>query len=202
MRPGGKSSCRPITRRAQIRQIMVSGMPVLSPDPDTVPKLLIRNAGAIGGRPAIRHKDFGIWQTWTWGQTLEEVRAFSVGLAELGLKRGDKFAIIGGNRPRLYWAICAGQALGAVPVPVYADAVAEEMAYVLAHAEVTLAVVEDQEQVDKIHAIADRVPSLGRIIYDEPRGLKDYDHQRLISFDDVQRIGRKRLANDLEGSRR
>jgi long-chain acyl-CoA synthetase len=181
---------------------MVSEMPVLSSDLDTVPKLLIRNAGAIGGRPAIRHKDFGIWQTWTWGETLEEVRAFSVGLAELGLKRSDKFAIIGGNRPRLYWAIGAGQALGAVPVPVYADAVAEEMAYVLAHAEVTLAVVEDQEQVDKIHAIADRVPSLGRIIYDEPRGLKDYDHQRLIAFDDVQRIGRKRLANDPEGSRR
>ena len=93
-------------------------------------------------------------------ESLEEVRAFSVGLAELGLKRGDKFAIIGGNRPRLYWAICAGQALGAVPVPVYADAVAEEMAYVLAHAEVTLAVVEDQEQVDKIAAIADRLPQL------------------------------------------
>jgi long-chain acyl-CoA synthetase len=173
-------------------------MPVLSSDLDTVPKLLIRNAGAIGGRPAIRHKDFGIWQTWTWREALDEVRAFSVGLAELGLKRGDKFAIIGGNRPRLYWAICAGQALGAVPVPVYADAVAEEMAYVLAHAEVTLAVVEDQEQVDKIHAIADRVPSLGRIIYDEPRGLKDYDHQRLIAFEDVQRIGRKQLASDPE----
>ena len=75
------------------------------------------------------------------------------GSAELGLKRGDKFTIVGSNRPRLYWAMCAGQALGAVPVPVYADAVADEMAYVLAHAEVTLAVVEDQEQVDKIIAI-------------------------------------------------
>ena len=121
---------------------------------DTLPKLLIHNAKALGHRPAMRHKDLGIWQAWTWAQMLEEVRAFSVGLAELGLKRGDKFAIIGGNRPRLYWAMCAGQALGAVPVPVYADAVADEMAYVLAHAEVTLAVVEDQEQVDKI--IADR----------------------------------------------
>ena len=194
----------PVISTRAILQVMLRAMQMLSPDLtlDTVPKLLIRNAGAIGGRPAIRHKDFGIWQTWTWGETLEEVRAFSVGLAELGLKRGDKFAIIGGNRPRLYWAICAGQALGAVPVPVYADAVAEEMAYVLAHAEVTLAVVEDQEQVDKIHAIADRVPSLGRIIYEEPRGLKDYDHQRLIAFEDVQRIGRKRLANDPECSGR
>jgi long-chain acyl-CoA synthetase len=177
-------------------------MPVVSPDLDTVPKLLIRNAGAIGGRPAIRQKDFGIWQTWSWREALDEVRAFSVGLGELGLKRGDRFAIVGANRPRLYWAICAGQALGAVPVPIYADAVAEEMAHVLAHAEVTLAVVEDQEQVDKIHVIADRIPSLGRIIYDEPRGMKDYDHQRLIAFEDVQRIGRKQLANDPECERR
>jgi long-chain acyl-CoA synthetase len=169
---------------------------------DTLPKLLIHNAGAIGGRPAIRHKDFGIWQTWTWRETLEEVRAFSVGLAELGLKRGDKFAIIGGNRPRLYWAMCAGQALGAVPVPVYADAVAEEMAFVLAHAEVTFAVVQDQEQVDKIVAIADRLPQLGHVVYDEPRGLKDYDRNHLIAFEDVQRIGGKKLASDAECLRR
>ncbi len=129
---------------------------------DTLPKLLIHNAKAIGARPAMRHKDLGIWQTWTWAQMLEEVRAFSVGLSELGLKRGDKFTIIGNNRPRLYWAMCAGQALGAVPVPVYADAVADEMAYVLAHAEVTLAVVEDQEQVDKIIAVSDRLRSLAK----------------------------------------
>jgi long-chain acyl-CoA synthetase len=162
---------------------------------DTLPKLLIHNAGAIGPRPAMRHKDFGIWQTWTWAQMLEEIRAFSVGLGELGLKRGDKFTIIGGNRPRLYWAMCAGQALGAVPVPVYADAVADEMAFVLAHAEVTLAVVEDQEQVDKIIAIADRLPHLGQVVYDEPRGLKDYNHSRLMAFEDVQAIGRKKLAD-------
>ena len=169
---------------------------------DTVSKLLIHNAVAIAERPAIRHKDFGIWQTWTWFETLEQVRAFSAGLAELGLKRDDKFAIIGDNRPRLYWAICAGQALGAVPVPVYADAVAEEMAYVLAHAEVRFAVVQDQEQVDKINVVADRLPRLARVVYDEPRGLKDYDHSRLIAFEDAQHIGRKRLANDPECLRR
>ena len=123
-------------------------------------------------------------------------------VAELGLKRGDKFTIIGSNRPRLYWAICAGQALGAVPVPVYADAVADEMAYVLAHAEVMLAVVEDQEQVDKVIAISDRLSQLGRVIYDEPRGLKDYDHGRLIALTDVQDIGRKKLASDPECLRR
>jgi long-chain acyl-CoA synthetase len=171
-------------------------VPSIDPGLDTLPKLLVHNAAALGARPAMRHKDLGIWQTWTWAQMLEEVRAFSVGLAELGLKRGDKFTIVGSNRPRLYWAMCAGQALGAVPVPVYADAVADEMAYVLAHAEVTLAVVEDQEQVDKIIAVSDRLPHLRQVVYDEPRGLKDYDHSRLIAFEDVQSIGRKKLASD------
>jgi len=171
-------------------------VPAIDASLDTVPKLLIHNAGVIAERPAIRHKNLGIWQTWTWAEMLDEIRAFSVGLSELGLKRGDKFAIIGSNRPRLYWAICAGQALGAVPVPVYADAVAEEMAYVLAHAEVTLAVAEDQEQVDKIVALSDRLSQLGHVIYDEPRGLKDYDHNRLTAFEDVQRLGRKKLADD------
>src|SRR6202050_2668961 len=146
----------------------------------------------------MRQKDLGSWNTWSWAQMLEEVRAFSIGLAELGLKRGDKFAIIGSNRPRLYWAMCAGQALGAVPVPVYADAVAEEMAFVLAHAGVVLAVVEDQEQVDKVIALAEQLPRSGKLIYDEPRGLKDYDHDRLISFADVQVIGRKKLTHDDE----
>ena len=173
-------------------------MPSVDQRLDTLPKLLLHNAAVRGERPAIRHKDFGIWQTWTWAQVLDEVRAFSVGLAELGIKRGDKFTIIGGNRPKLYWAMCAGQALGAVPVPVYADAVAEEMAFVLAHAEVILAVVEDQEQVDKLIAVADRLPQLSRVIYDEPRGLRDYDHGRLLAFEDVQNLGRKKLASDPE----
>jgi long-chain acyl-CoA synthetase len=165
-------------------------------DADTFPKLLIRNAQVRGGRPAIRHKYLGIWQAWTWAQVLDEVRAFSVGLDELGLKRGDKFAVIGGNRPRLYWAMCAGQALGAVPVPIYADSVADEMAYVLDHAEATVAVVEDQEQVDKVLSIAERVLKLSQMVYDEPRGLRDYDHTRLKSIDEVQRIGRQALAAD------
>jgi long-chain acyl-CoA synthetase len=169
---------------------------------DTLPKFLLRNASVFGSRPAMRHKDLGIWQTWTWARMLDEIRAFSIGLAELGLKRGDKFTIIGNNRPRLYWAICAGQALGAVPAPVYADAVADEMAFVLAHAEVSLAVVEDQEQVDKIIAVSDRLPQLGQVIYDQPRGLKDYDHGRLVAFAEVQRVGRKKLASDPECLRR
>ncbi len=163
---------------------------------DTFPKLLIGNAQTIGARPAIRHKDLGIWQTWTWAQVLEQVRAFSIGLAELGLRRGDTFTVIGTNRPKLYWAICAGQALGAIPVPVYADSVAEEMAYLLDHAEVTLAVVEDQEQVDKLLQVSDRLPRLARVIYDEPRGLRDYDHSRMSSWQDVAQLGLDAMAAD------
>src|SRR6516162_1209719 len=159
---------------------------------DTFPKLLIRNAQIFAQRPAYRHKDLGIWRSWTWSQVHDEVRALALGLAALGLKRGDKLAIIGSNRPRLYWSMCAAQALGAVPVPMYADSVAQEMAYILDHAEVSIAVVEDQEQVDKLLSIVDRLPRLGLIVYDETRGLRDYDHQRLKSFADVQQLGRDR----------
>jgi long-chain acyl-CoA synthetase len=170
-------------------------------DADTVPKLLIQNAKTRGSRVAMRHKDLGIWQSWTWGQMLEEVRAFSAGLEELGLKRGDKFTVIGANRPRLYWAMCAGQALGAIPVPVYADSVAEEMAYVLEHAEVTLAVVQDQEQVDKVLSIAERVPTLRHLVYDEPRGLRDYDRARVSWIDDAQKVGREKLGEPARAAR-
>jgi long-chain acyl-CoA synthetase len=160
---------------------------------DTFPKLLMRDAEVFGDRPAIRHKDFGIWQTWTWAQVLENVRAFSIGLEALGVKKGDTIAVVGSNRPRLYWAMAAAQAIGAIPVPLYADSVANEMAFVLEHAEVSLAVVEDQEQVDKLLSVSERTPKLQFIVYDEPRGLRDYDHTRLKSFADVQEIGRGEL---------
>jgi long-chain acyl-CoA synthetase len=163
---------------------------------DTFPKLLIRNARLYGDRPAYRHKDLGIWQVWTWAQVLTEVRAYALGLSRLGLKRGDTIAIVGSNRPKLYWSVMAAQALGAVPVPVYADAVADELAFVLAHAEVRFAAVEDQEQVDKIQSVAARLPKLERIVYDETRGLRDYDHSSLHAIADVIRDGRAALAQD------
>ena len=152
---------------------------------DTFPKLLMRNARERGGRIAFRHKDLGIWQSWNWAQVAEQVRGFAAGLQRLGLKRGETVAIIGYNRPRLYWSMCAAQWLGAVPVPVYADSVAEEMAYVLDHAEAAFAVVQDQEQVDKLLSIADRLPHLRQILYDEPRGLRDYDHTSLHPIESV-----------------
>ena len=162
---------------------------------DTFPKLLIRNAHIYGARPAMRHKDLGIWQTWTWSQVLDIVRAYALGLHRLGVKRGETVAIVGGNRPKLYWSVMAAQMLGAIPVPVYADAVADELAYVLAHAEVRFAAVEDQEQVDKILSVMKRLPKLELMLYDERRGLRDYDHGQLRSMDDVIEVGRKALAD-------
>lgn len=163
---------------------------------DTFPKLLVRNAQVFGTRPAMRHKDLGIWQTWNWAEVLDIVRAYAVGLHRLGLKRGETIAIVGANRPRLYWSVMAAQMVGAIPVPVYADAVADELAYVLAHADVRFAAVEDQEQVDKIQSVIERVPKLELMLYDEKRGLRDYDHSRLHSMEDVIEEGRKALAND------
>src|SRR6266849_5797979 len=167
---------------------------------DTFPKLLVRNARLYGGRPAYRHKDLGIWQVWTWSQVLAEARAYAVGLSRLGVKRGDTIAIVGSNRPRLYWSVMAAQMLGAVPVPVYADAVAEELSHVLAHADVRFAAVEDQEQVDKILSISDRLPKLEQVVYDEPRGLRDYDHSRLHPIDEVIHSGREALKDASVGA--
>jgi long-chain acyl-CoA synthetase len=157
---------------------------------DTFPKLLLRNAKLRRDRPAIREKDFGIWQTWTWADALAQVRAIACGLAALGLKRGDNVAIVGDNRPQLYWSIAAVQSLGGVPVPVYQDAVAEEMFFVLDHAETRFAVVEDQEQVDKLLGIKDRVPSLERVIYKDSRGLRHYAQSYLTWLDTLIEQGR------------
>lgn len=167
---------------------------------DTFAKYLLLNAERFRDRPSMRFKDYGIWQSWTWAEQLEEVRAFALGLQKIGLKRGDKIAVIGSNRPRLYWTFAAAQSLGAVPVPVYADSVAEEMAYVLNHAEVTFAVVEDQEQVDKVLSISDEVPLLTEIVYDEERGLRDYDHTHLHAYDDVRETGMRRFAEEPEAN--
>ena len=163
---------------------------------DTLPKLLLRNAKRFALRPAYREKDLGIWQTWTWSQVLDEVRAFAIGLHLLGLKRGVTVAIIGDNRPQLYWSFAAAQSLGAIPVPVYQDSVAAEMVFVLSHAEIAFAVVEDQEQVDKVLSINDQLPTLRHMIYEDPRGLKKYDHTRLHAFADVQDLGRKELKSN------
>ncbi|MXN65291.1 AMP-binding protein [Stappia sp. GBMRC 2046] len=175
----------------------MAGSPVVERlDEDTFPKILLRNGVVYKDRPAVREKDLGIWQAWTWAEVLDEIRAFAIGLKGLGFQKGDRIAIIGANRPRLYWTMVAAQSLGGVPVPIYSDSVAEEMVFVLQHAEVKFACVEDQEQVDKVLSISDRLPTMEQVIYDEDRGLRDYDHATLHSFETVQVAGRKTMADD------
>ena len=174
---------------------MVNGPQPAGAVHDTFPKLLARNAVRFGDRIAMREKDFGIWQSWTWKQVDAEIRAFAGGLAALGAKPGEGIAIIGQNRPRLYWSMVAAQMVGAIPVPIYADSVAEEMAFVLNHADVAFAVVEDQEQVDKVLSISDQLPNLKHVFYDDDSGLRDYDHTHLKSFEGAQEIGREWLAD-------
>jgi long-chain acyl-CoA synthetase len=175
----------------------MAGSPVVERlDEDTFPKILLRNARVFADRTSMREKDLGIWQSWTWSQVLDEIRSFAIGLQDIGFKAGDKIAIVGANRPRLYWSMVAAQSLGGIPVPLYSDSVAEEMAFVLEHAEVRFACVEDQEQVDKLLSMSENLPHLEQVVYDDPRGLRDYDHSRLHSFEAMQEVGRKALAAD------
>jgi len=160
-------------------------------EPVTLPKLLQRNARDHRTRPAIREKDRGIWQTYTWEEYHRHVRDFAHGLAALGFTRGDALSVIGDNRPRLYWAQVAAQALGGVSVPVYQDSIARELAYVWQHADVSVIVVEDQEQVDKVLSLKDQLPALRLVIFDDPRGMGHYRHDWLKAFPDVEALGRE-----------
>jgi long-chain acyl-CoA synthetase len=155
----------------------------------TLPQLLRRNAATIGSRPAMREKDRGIWQPYTWQRYWQETRDLAAGLAAAGFKAGDKVAVIGENRPRLYFAQLAAMCLGGVAVPAYQDAIASELAYVLDHAEVSVVVAENQEQVDKVLSLKDRLPRLRLVVFDDPRGLAGYDEPILKSFEAVQQSG-------------
>jgi len=157
----------------------------------TLARLLQKNARDLRDRPAIREKDRGIWQTWTWRQYHDEVRDVALGLAALGFKRGERLSVIGDNRPRLYWAQVAAQSLGGVPVPVYQDSIAKELAFVWNHAECSVIVAEDQEQVDKGLGREDQLTALRLVIYDDPRGMLHYKHDWLRSYQSVQELGRE-----------
>ena len=162
---------------------------------DTFPRFLLDHARVRPQLPASREKSMGIWQTWTWGEVAEQVRAMACGLAELGFKRGDNLAIIGDNRPRLYWSMCAAQMLGGVALPLYQDAVAAEMVFVLQDAEVRFAIVEDQEQVDKLMEIKDQCPHLEHILYDDSRGMRHYTQTFLQGLDELIAMGRLHDVN-------
>ena len=157
----------------------------------TLPQLLRRNAERMPDRAALREKDLGIWQPYSWKRYWEEVREFALGLAATGFGPGDKLSVIGENRPRLYFAQLAAMSLGGIAVPVYQDAIATELAYVLEHAETSVVVAEDQEQIDKILSLKERLPRLRLLVYDDPRGLRNYDDPILKSFEAVQEAGRE-----------
>jgi long-chain acyl-CoA synthetase len=165
----------------------------------TFPNLLLENARKYGDRnDAIREKGYGIWQSYSWAEYLEQVKLFALGLASLGFKRGDKMAIIGDNRPQLYWGLISAQCLRGIPVPLFQDSIEEEMHYVLDHSETKFAMAEDQEQTDKLLNLKDRCPHLEYIIYEDPSGMHHYEQPFLASFSHVQDLGKK-FAAEHEG---
>jgi long-chain acyl-CoA synthetase len=161
----------------------------------TFPRLLLAHAEARPESPAVREKDLGIWQTWTWNAVAQEVREMACGLASLGFKAFDNLAIVGANRPHLYMAVVAAQSLRGVPVPLYQDAVAGEMVFMLQDAGIEFVFVEDQEQVDKLlecrELQKERYPAIRHIIYDDPKGLRHYDQPGLISYEQLRALGRE-----------
>jgi long-chain acyl-CoA synthetase len=162
---------------------------MLTPGLDTLPKLALDNSQRLAATVAIREKEFGIWQAHTWKDYVDHVRRIALGLASLGFRRGDKLAVIGDNRPQLYWTMVAAQALGGVPVPIYQDGIAAEIHYVIDHSESRMIICEDQEQVDKILEMKDKLPLVEIIVYDDPKGMRHYAHPWLVSLDQVQARG-------------
>lgn len=159
-------------------------------DPRTLPQVLLAQSRKYGkNKVAIREKDLGIWQSYSWHEYSENTKNFALGLASLGFQRGDRLSVIGDNRPQLYWAQAAALCLGGIPVPLYQDAIEKELEYIIAHSEAKFVVAEDQEQVDKMLALKEKVPSMEMIIYDDPRGMRHYNQPFVISFTHVQTLG-------------
>ena len=155
----------------------------------TFPQLLLKHAAERPEAPAMREKEYGIWQAHSWSALATLVGQLAAGLSQAGLKRGEHMVVIGANRPRLYATMLAVQSLGGIPVPLYQDAVGAECVFPLNNAEVRFAMVEDQEQVDKLVEIRDRCPQISNIYYDDPRGLRTYDEPGLDSLDALIEAG-------------
>jgi len=172
-----------------------------SADLVSVPALLARNASKFGEKAAYREKEFGIWQSWSWAEAAQQVEDLALGLLTLGAEKGDHIAIAGRNRPYFYWSMLAAQSIGAIPVPIYQDAVGDEISYVLDHCNARFIIAGDQEQVDKILEIKDNLKNLDHIIYLDARGMRKYDHAMLSQFHELQKVGvaaKASLAADLE----
>ena len=158
--------------------------------PATIPGYLDRNANAFGASPAFREKEFGIWQEWSWAGARSEIEEMALGLIALGAEIGDHVAVIGRNRPQLYMGVVAAQCVGAIPVPLYQDAVGEEIAYVLGHCGARFVIAGDQEQVDKVEEVRDRIEGLRHVVYLDGRGLRRYDHSAMSSMAALREAGR------------
>lgn len=156
---------------------------------DTIPKLLLRNAEVSGNQDAMREKHYGIWETYSWADYADEVRRLALGLAAIGFKRGDKIGIIGDNRPRMYFAMVAAQSLGGISLAVYQDSIANELGFVLGHAEVSFIVAENEEQIDKLYEIKDQLGAVEKVIYDDQRGLERNTDDWLVDYETVQKQG-------------
>ena len=159
---------------------------------DTFPKLLVRNAETLGDRKvAMREKEFGIWQEFSWKEYHDHVKYFSLGMVSLGLQAGDKVAIIGDNRPEWVWGEVAAQAAGAVPLGLYQDSTLKEVSYIIDHSDASFVLAEDQEQVDKILDMKEQLPKVRYIIYSDPRGMRGYKQPFLLDFKEVENFGRE-----------
>ena len=156
----------------------------------TFPRLLQQHASTRPDAPAMREKEYGIWQTLTWGDLLVLVQKIAAGLHQAGLHRGEHMIVIGANRPRLYATMLAVQSLGAIPIPLYQDAAAAECVYPINNAEVRFAFAEDQEQVDKLLEVREQCPQLAHIYYDDPRGLRNYEDECLAALDELIAAGK------------
>ena len=164
---------------------------------DTFPKLLVRNAGLFGERKvAMREKEFGIWQEFSWKEYHDHVKYFSLGMVSLGLNAGDKVAIIGDNRPEWVWGEVAAQAAGAVPLGLYQDSTLKEVSYIIDHSDASFVLAEDQEQVDKILDMKEQLPKVRYVIYSDPRGMRGYKQPFLLDFKEVENFGRELEQRD------
>ena len=159
---------------------------------DTFPKLLIEKANHYGSKKiALREKDLGIWQSFTWQEYLEKVKYFSLGMISLGLEPGDKISVIGDNKPEWIIAELAAQAAGGLGTGIYQDSILKEVAYIINHSETKFVIAEDQEQVDKILDMQEELPNVKKVIYYDPKGMSKYDSDLLAYFPDVMEMGRE-----------
>jgi long-chain acyl-CoA synthetase len=163
----------------------------LSPDEDTLPKNFLLRVRALSGKIALRKKRYGIWQEYTWDEHYQHVRDLCLGLVNLGLKRGDKVAIIGENDPEFYWAEIAAWSAGGVTTAIFTDANLNELNYVVDNSDAVFLFAHDQEQIDKALALRDKIPNVRKVIYWEDKGMWGYDDPWLISMEEVEAMGRK-----------